>query len=527
MRLILLLIIQFSSCMLFSQMEKRLALLIGNSNYQEAPLRNPVNDVKALGTVLENLNFTTTVRTNRNLDSIRSDINRFRDQISAAKRQGFQTIACIYYSGHGMQIRGINYLIPVDHQIEDQTDVKREAYEVDQLLEKLQLAKADVNIVILDACRNNPFEKSLKGRVKNLFPELEDGLADVGTPTVGTLIAYATAPGKITNDGDDRNSPYAKALTKYLPEPGITIEQVFRRVRNDVLDYTRDTQIPWEANSLRGDDLYLKAKPSTGGGNPPATAIPANMALVAAGTFIMNEGKGPSVNLSPFIIDKTEVTFAMYDAFCEATGRSQPNDEGWGRGNRPVINVDWYDAVEYCNWRSSKEGLQAVYTIDKNRKDPNNKSSYDDKKWLVTCDWRANGYRLPTEAEWEYAAGGGKRQPDKWAGTNDSNELKRYANISGDEDSYKITAPVKSFEPNSIGLYDMSGNVYDWCWDWYKSDYSTNSQTDPHGPNEGEGRVIRGGSWQSLDNYTRVAFRYGVNPEDRGFYVGFRCLRAY
>ncbi len=270
MRLLLLLFVQLSCyLMLSAQAEKRLALLIGNGNYAEAPLKNPAKDAQALGSILEKLGFETSIRTHRNLSAMKRDINQFRDQVQKAKQSGYRTIACVYYSGHGMQIGGTNYLIPIAHQIEDQVDVEREAYPADVLLKKLQLATADVNIVILDACRNNPFERSLKGRVKDLFPELEEGLADIGTPTVGTLIAYATAPGKVANDGDENNSPYAKALIKYLPQAGITIEQVFRRVRNEVYASTRKTQTPWEASSLMGDDLYLKALPKLSSSSLP------------------------------------------------------------------------------------------------------------------------------------------------------------------------------------------------------------------------------------------------------------------
>ncbi len=531
MRLLLCLFVYFfCQTILCAQPEKRLALLIGNGNYTEAPLKNPAKDAQALGGVLEGLGFTTTIRTNRSLSNMKRDINLFRDQVKKAKQSGYRTIACVYYSGHGMQIGGTNYLIPIAHQIEDQVDVEREAYPADVLLKKLQLATADVNIVILDACRNNPFERSLKGRVKDLFPELEEGLADIGTPTVGTLIAYATAPGKVANDGDGSNSPYAKALIKYLPQAGITIEQAFRRVRNEVYASTRKTQTPWEASSLMGDDLYLKAPSSALSISPTRPkqtshiATPKGMKKVDGGSFTPSESNGPTLSLSPFLMDQYEVTFAQFDAFCTATGREKPDDEGWGRGNRPVIHVDWYDAIEYCNWRSAKEGLQLVYTIDKTREDPNNKNVHDNKRWLVSCNWNVNGYRLPTETEWKYAAGGGKTKPDKWSGTNAVSTLSRYANYN--KQVGKTTA-VGTYLPSQLGLYDMNGNIIEWCWDWHGNPPDSREKN-PTGPSQGQIRVLCGGSWLYTNiSATSVKSQDGIKPDRKNDFIGFRCVRTY
>ena len=253
--------------------------------------------------------------------------------------------------------------------------------------------------------------------------------------------------------------------------------------------------------------------------------------FVQGGTFQMGSNDGDddekpvhSVTVSDFYMGIHEVTFEEYDAFCIVTNREKPSDEGWGRGKRPVINVDWYDAVEYCNWRSEKERLQKVYTINKSKKDPNNSSSYDDKKWTVTANWNANGYRLPTEAEWEYAARshGGK---DKWAGTSTESSLSKYANGSGEADGYKNTAPVGSFNPNSLGLHDMSGNVWEWCWDW-KATYSSSAKTNPHGSDKGFLRVLRGGSWNSIPASLRCAYRNYFLPNLRYDYLGFRLARA-
>jgi sulfatase modifying factor 1 len=230
-----------------------------------------------------------------------------------------------------------------------------------------------------------------------------------------------------------------------------------------------------------------------------------------------DEKPAHEVRMESLFIGKYQVTFQEYDAFCEATGREKPEDRGWGRGRRPVIYVDWYDAVEYCNWLNEIWGLEKVYEINKGKKDPNN------KKWLVTINENANGYRLPTEAEWEYAARGGQQSKDfTYAGSNNLDEVGWYGDNSGGK-----THPVGEKKPNELGLYDMSGNVYEWCWDWFDGDYYQPSpKDDPHGPESGSYRVIRGGYWALNARACRVADRDDGYPARRSYNVGFRLVRS-
>lgn len=250
-----------------------------------------------------------------------------------------------------------------------------------------------------------------------------------------------------------------------------------------------------------------------------------DMVLVEGGTFQMgdqfsqqNDDETPvhNVTVSNFYCSKYEVTFDEFDAFCTATGREKPGDEGWGRGRRPVVRVSWYDAIEYCNWRSQQDNRQPVYSIDKAASDPDNRSRVDNQKWTITADWNANGYRLPTEAEWEFAArergrrvrfGNGRDQIDPAAINFDAQTI---LDKTFPQDQYRQkTVPVDSLSANSLGLHHMSGNVWEWCWDWHDGAYyaqSDNAQN-PHGPPSGIRRVCRGGSWLDGPAQCRAASR--------------------
>lgn len=226
------------------------------------------------------------------------------------------------------------------------------------------------------------------------------------------------------------------------------------------------------------------------------------------------------VTVSSLLMATTPTTFRQYGLFCAATGRSLPGDSGFGKGSRPAINVNWYDATEFCNWLSEANGLAKVYTIHKDQKDPKNQSEYDEIKWLVIADHAANGYRLPTEAEWEFAARArGQRPAGQYAGSDNLDEVGWY-----DINSDRKTQPVKKKRANELGLYDMSGNVWEWCWDWYGS-YQKEAQVDPIGPDSGSVRVLRGGSWYFSQDYARCAYRLDYFPINRSHFYGFRLAR--
>lgn len=244
----------------------------------------------------------------------------------------------------------------------------------------------------------------------------------------------------------------------------------------------------------------------------------AKFVLVEGGSFKMgtdqpveaHEGPAHDVTVASFYLSKTEITYEDFDKFTSATKRdSVVTDFPAARKVHPVFMVSWLDAVAYCNWLSEKEKLSKCYKIDGEK---------------VTYLDTAKGYRLPTEAEWEYAARGGNKSKDyPYAGSADINAVGWYkANSNGG------SKPVKQKQPNELGLYDMTGNLWEWCWDVYDGNYYKNSPSNnPKGPDSGPYRVMRGGAWYNEANYARVFTRQDHYPTFRQNSVGFRVARTY
>jgi len=225
--------------------ENRLALVVGNAAYKSSPLRNPVNDAFDIARTLRTLGFEVIHEENATQRTMENAISRFGRQL---RKQG--GVGLFYFAGHGIQVNGRNYLIPIDAKIETESDVRFEAVDAGRVLGKMEDAGNDLNIVILDACRDNPFARSFRTSSK--------GLARMDAPK-GSLIAYATAPGSVAADGEGRNGIYTKYLLKHMATLGSKVEEVLKRVRVDVINETNEKQIPWEASSLTGD-FYFASK---------------------------------------------------------------------------------------------------------------------------------------------------------------------------------------------------------------------------------------------------------------------------
>lgn len=238
--------------------EPRVALVIGNAAYPAAPLRNPANDANAIAARLRAMGFEVVLRTN----VTQREFTRAVSQFGQALKPG--SVALFYYAGHGMQVRGRNFLIPVDADIQSEASARSESVDLDLVLE--QLGPSRLSMVILDACRNNPFEGKFR-------TARGSGLAQVDAPK-GTLLAYATAPGKVASDGEGVNGLYTAELLKAMEIPGAKVEEVFKAVRVNVIKATAGEQIPWESSSLTGDYYF---KPATATADAGKTAGQAEM----------------------------------------------------------------------------------------------------------------------------------------------------------------------------------------------------------------------------------------------------------
>jgi formylglycine-generating enzyme required for sulfatase activity len=232
-----------------------------------------------------------------------------------------------------------------------------------------------------------------------------------------------------------------------------------------------------------------------------------------------------SVTLNSFYIGKYEVTQAEYAQYMQP-GNSWSSDFGIG-DDYPAYYVSWYAIIKYCNLRSMAEGLTPVYSISGSTDPANwgNVPTSDNSTWnAAICNWNANGYRLPTEAEWEYAARGATNTPDYlYSGSDDINAVAWYAGNTSPNGS----EPVGTKSPNGLGIYDMTGNLWEWCWDWYSSSYySSSPSSNPTGPASGSFRRDRGGSWYNGFSSCRVAYRYSLYPKDGSCAVGFRLCRT-
>lgn len=243
-----------------ADMGGRYALVIGNSAYSQKPLKNPSNDARDVAKALERLGFEVQLKTDIGLRAMEDSIRDFGVKL---KRGG---VGIFYYAGHGIQVQGVNYLVPIGSKLSSESDARYECVDAGRVLGKMEDAGNELNIVILDACRNNPFARS--------FRSADQGLARMDAPT-GSLVAYATAPNSVASDGRGQNGLYTRHLLENINTPGVPIEEVFKRVRIGVMRETDKKQVPWESSSLAGY-FYLA------GGLPQGVAPQAAKQLSAA-----------------------------------------------------------------------------------------------------------------------------------------------------------------------------------------------------------------------------------------------------
>ena len=508
--------------------EAKNALLIANGDYARdmGALKQPIPEARGLKSALESIGFNVTLVKNANLEDMQKALAAFK-----AKTQREGGYAFFHYGGHAVQINGVNYLIPLKANLDDELSVGYRCVYVDEVMNSL---RGDANIVILDSCRNNPFAQSTHRGAGTR------GLAAVGIKPPNSIIVYSAAAGQEAADG-----LFTPVLTKLITQKNKKIETVLKEVRNEVFKQTGGKQKPGEYTELMGD-VYLAGfdasapvqqaaytppvrqenRNNTGERTYRVNGVSFTMKPIAAvqgavlGDNSQENNQEHTVNLSAYYIGETEVTQELWQivmgrnpSFFDNMDNTEITEgrlfkvdrkiaSSEVQKKRPIETVSWFDCIAFCN-KLTAQIMGEEHCV------------YKVKGTSVTADFSKKGFRLPTEAEWEYAAMGGKKY--RWAGTTIEGQLKNYAWYDVNSD-YK-THEVRQKYPNGYDLYDMSGNVWEWCWDWYNSSTPPADQNDPLGALSGSDRVLRGGCWCNFADVATRAFRRLGNPGAR--YEGF------
>lgn len=634
-----------------SSQPRRLALVVGNSAYRHSgALANPARDAELMAKTLKGVGFQLVgggAQTDLSYAQFNQAVEAFGDMLHAGD------VALFYYSGHGLQVAGENYLVPVDANIKSEGEIRVKAVPVNLLFAKLDAVQNGVNIVVLDACRNNPFARS--------FRSSGGGLAQMNAPN-GTLVAFSTAPGQVAEDGSGRNSAYTAALAKHIQEPGILVEQVFKRVRFDVSGATKGVQTPWENTSLTGNFKFIdgdalalkkaalkkagaakqeeleallkleaeakkqkeKEQAEIGRREAEVAKMDAEIAAMRQRLGAGNGGGNDSLQAMLAMVEQKEAQAEklevlrkqreaeeakrqaeiahlkekqkqqrqqrlekdievyqkivsspygkdMADAAWASLLQAYPQAIGLNKGEidnlreiviegasldavrlRPLLGemvlvnggcfpmgsdlgkADERPIHEVCVddfMIASTEVTQGQWTIIMGGNPsffancgsdcPVENVSWDDTQEFIRRLNQRSGkvFRLPTEAEWEYAARSGRKNKKNISADNP----KRTAWYNGN--SGGKTHPVGQKSPNRLGLFDMTGNVSEWCLDWYDENYyADSSKHNPVGPTSGSARVKRGGNWNYGAGYSRESNR-GSSITGKSYNsLGFRLV---
>jgi formylglycine-generating enzyme required for sulfatase activity len=526
MRLLLWLCVMAVSAMLIlsvgaQQRGARVALLIGNAAYPNAgtPLSATIKDARSLADELRRSSFEVDIKENLGKEDMQRAIDGFLAKIRK------DMVALFYFSGYGTRAGGETYLFPVNAQVWSEADVRRDGFSIDRLVAEMNRKGAEVKIIIIDAARQNPFERRFRASAMGL---------SAMDAAEGTLAMYSAVPGKLIRDGGGANSVFMSELIKQLRVPGLTGEEVFNGTRLAVSRATSNEQVPWVSSSLL-DEFYFGSSSAAATGPspaaapespvastqtpapPPASSAPSEplrsdaksgdffrdcegcgeMVVVPAGAFDMGsstEYENPMHRVTfakPFAIGRHEVTFDEWDRCVEDKDcEAQPDDRGWGRGDRPVINVSFDDAKDFTKWLSQKTGQT---------------------------------YRLPSEAEWEYAARAETTTAYWWGRDVGSRQANCRECNTG---SGQQTSPVGSYKANAFGLYDTAGSAAEWVEDCWNDNYRS-------APKDGSAwtagqcrlRVLRGGAYDSQAKSVRSSARFRYDTDVRHPASGFRVVR--
>ncbi len=517
-------------------------------------LRNPISDAEFIAAELsDSYGFDTLIYRNPSLKEIKQALREMLLQDFHPEDQ-----LMLYFSGHGYydSLTTFGYFVPADGKPFDEDPDGSSFLQLQNLGVYANRNRCPHILLVIDACHSGTFDREIA---------LQKGWRRAN-PTGGDLEPYIrqslkyksrlviTSVGNEVSPDGDRFSPMTKGFLQALrgsdrldglltfPELTSVLTNTWPKIRvREFGDHE-----PGGSFFFFRPDIYTS----------PLTA---EMVEIKGGGFKMGcyvdidpqcfEEEKPlhRVSVSSFWLARNEVTRGSFREFVSQTGyrttAERMGTASWREpgypqeDNHPVVQVSWYDAVFYCNWRSGMEGLEPFYQIDTIRKDSANLDPDDPFGWVVRPNWESPGYRLPTEAEWEFAARSrGKKRKYAWGDTpfanlknpENADAVSVVAMIYGEVDTFCFTAPVNIYQQGELGLFDMTGNVWEWCWDWFAPGYYANSNraSDPVGPPQGQYRVLRGGSWDSTPDRLRVAKRGRGRPVDRNSFLGFRLARS-
>jgi formylglycine-generating enzyme required for sulfatase activity len=549
--------------------QRRIALVIGNGAYTNAPpLKNPPNDATLVAATLKKLGFEVTIGTNRAQREMKQLIREFGQRLRAGGGVGL-----FYYAGHGVQSKGRNFLVPVDADIQSEADLEDVGVDVNYVLNMMDDAQNALNIVILDACRNNPFGRSLRSA--------QGGLAQVKAPT-GTLIAYATSPDSTAADGGGANSPYTEELTRQMEASGVVLETMFRRVTEQVSSRTGGRQEPWISDNHKGEFYFSRNPTNSSPTNSSLSNTPATIDAVAVEReywetirssndaqdykdYLQTYPNGAYAVVARAKIRQIETAKSTQRAEPQPTN-TQPSNSGGNKASEAAgaaktsgsppksfrsqqgiemvyippgkfmmgSNHDWEKPVHEVTisqpfymgkyevtqgqWQTVMGSNPSSFKGDDNL--PVERVSWDDAQEFINKLNEINDgytYRLPSEAEWEYACR---------AGTTGGYYARNVDDIGWYKDnSGKKTHAVGSKQPNAFGLFDMSGNVWEWCRDWWVDIEGAPADGSARlSGGEQKYRLFRGGSWSNDASNLHSAYRNRTSPAIRVNDIGFRVV---
>jgi formylglycine-generating enzyme required for sulfatase activity len=463
-------------------------LLVGNQAYQHLPeVKTAVNDVRALDSAFRQLGFAPSV-----LINLASQTEQTEKLDAFAATVGPSDVVLFYYAGRGTGDGDADFLFPLDYDLGDMADgIEFHAYSIGRLIGNLKTAQG--RIIILDASHPVPGSHESTGLVAL-------------TVDRGTAIMFSTALNKasLPEGADATTSAFAQSFMAALKKPGLTLQQFFDNVSNAV--YSAGSDQPYNATGGGFVSFAFREAPLSG----PATKVPRqnpkdkqDYVWIPTGEFTMGCTEGDqkckpdetpphSVQISKgFWMGKKEVTVSEYERYIKQQDKKMPKaptqNKNWNKDDFPMVEVTWSDAASFCSWA---------------------------------------GGRLPTEAEWEYAARADTKTIYPWGNEIVKDNAKYFHTFLGKQnqgnDLWPDFAPVGQYEQNSWGLLDVVGNVWEWCSDWYQKLYDP-GPVDPKGPQTGSERVLRGGAYNSSDVEVRLSSRGKGKPDDHNNTIGFRC----